>query len=252
MNIWELVCHSPSGSVMLLSNPSNRAGCVLLVDDTRDCHHPGGIISDEDSECTKCWNMNFAVFGTCKQIYHETKDLLWKQNTLVTYLGQVLKYRSSSILKRVVRLELDIELRDYTATADLWSTVPVLENLSKTGKLDTLTLRTRGVPNLQDHRAHFGDLGEVGRWCDALSNASLRLSLLRRKIIIDTDWYSLNPQNEDQAMNPDMSGHRDVVPTIKKLHCAFGGQLWQDGILSWEDGRQIVRPSKPGAEEMRE
>lgn len=226
---------------MLHPSPINCDGFVVLVDDTRQCHHAGGIISNDDSVCTKCWNMNFALFSTCKQIYRETKDLLWKRNTLVLDLEQASKYRFPSPFEQVVNLELDITfgVDGRIATSRFWSTLPKLELLLKAGSLSTLTLKMRGVQFIQDYPAYFGDLGELGAWRDVLSNANLRLGFLQKKMIIDTVCNSCEPQSREYEATLGMSAEQDVLAIIRNLHGCFGGQLWQDGRLCYEDGREI-------------
>lgn len=230
---------------------------------------------DEFSHGSWSMDLNFGIYATCKQIYHETRNMFWKLNTLVLKPERFSSKTAVFYAHRLVHLDLEVDFSDYRrknadrpqyffGTEAFSRSLPMLEKLVNTGTLKTLTLSpTRGISNVlvlghlkrldpMDARveAKFW-VGQQFREClQLLNSAAFICRHLKRKIVIVTGWHSLSLDDQVRVYQSAIVEFEAALEALKDMHKAFGGELWVDGTLCFS-GVQLSQPFKldPDAEE---
>lgn len=228
--------------------------------------------------------ISFSILKTCKQIYSETGDMLWKLNTLLFPPGDYLDMWSNHdgnkirLINQAVHVQLDIDFLDVVEVKRLREGLECLENWGSENLKMVTVSPARGFLNVlnlgglrdnpSDYLRHFDDEFPNGTFpaiLEVLKDARIEMENLnlKRRIVIETGWYSLSADSQIYSTRStpsdflscqrklSTSGFQPVLDALKDLHEAFGGELWQDGTLCYKDGVQISQPFKlqPGAEE---
>ncbi|CZR67053.1 uncharacterized protein PAC_16952 [Phialocephala subalpina] len=231
--------------------------------------------------------ISLSILRTCKQIYAETRGMLWQLNTLLFPLGDYLDMWSDwegnklRLLTQAEHVQVDIDFLDHDEVKRLMEGFELLGNLGDLGnsKVRMVTVSVaRGFLNvlnlggLRDNPSayarNFNDdhpNGIFPAFLEALRDAIPEFGGLpiERRIVIGTGWHSLSTDSQVYCTRStpsdflscrrklSSSPFQPVLDALKDLHEAFGGELWQDGTLCYKDGVKISQPFKllPGAEE---
>lgn len=140
----------------------------------------------------------------------------------------------------------------------------ILGSLTHHGNLKTISIcPARGLRGVLE----LGRLNEafmLRPFVDLLSAAKSKFSKtqIRLRIVIQTGWHSLliNSQIYYRRSTPknllvveqklESATFDPVLETLKEFQTALGGELWQDSILCYKNGKKSCQPFKlrPGAE----
>lgn len=221
--------------------------------------------------------ISFSILRTCKQIYSETRGLLWQINTLLFPPGDYLEMWSNHdgnkirLLNQAVHVQLDIDFRDGDEVKRLMEGFECLGNL-ESRKLRMVTVNAaRGFLNVlnlgglrdnpSDYPRHVNDdfpNGTFPAFLDVLreSRAEIEELHLERRIVIETGWHSLSADSRVYCTRStpsdflscrrklSSSGFQPALDALRDLHDAFGGELWQDGTLCYKNGVEVSQPFK--------
>ena len=200
----------------------------------------------------------------CKQMYAETKDLLWQYNTL--RLESVLQPVREGIIDSTIvarfqhhvrSVQLDIDLLFDKTWADrqvFGHNLSILASWATEGRLQSITLAARSMngSNRLTHRqlelvlSHrrrriheliYRDyLKELG----AGTCKSNPLSTIKRRLVIDTG----TPNFEATTWRPRQlirSRCGNPMDMLRELADAWGGRLEVNGLLAFEDGNPVEK-----------
>jgi hypothetical protein len=212
--------------------------------------------------------IKLSLLRVCKQIHGESKDLLWRHNAL--YLQ-----RPSDLTIFIFWDRLAYQLSHFLCTIDMdfvmfdqrhiRSTKKALETFvawSRTGSLrkinlifvkririrhgydtnfeELLAIRTKAHigsrlpmtwPTAEDCMKYWDLLWEVGSVKDGFAPH------VQKRMIINSGLRNRNAHEKQQWLNRML--HSDPSGFATKLHEAFDGELWIDGVLCYKDGLQL-------------
>lgn len=267
---------SKNGKIMFRClSRDNRRGCI--VEDDVLWHD-----SDSGYAYRRLYiDSNDTVMGTlpltCRTIYAETTGLLWQFNTVVTnlehtsYLVRHCPLYMRTLSNHVVHIQLDLQRWNEAEVEKLRYTLRILRFVSTRGRLKTITLcPVRGLMNVlklgelrQDPLSVRDGIFRSVR--DLLSKTRSYFSgtQVQLKISVSTGWPSLSTYSKvyfRRSTSRDFlsierrqnCAHKfdPVLKSLKQLHYAFGGELWQDDTLCYKDRKELCQPFKlpPNAE----
>lgn len=257
LQIWINVLTSNTGIILVRRGARHHIGYEVT------CADPFSTRTDAERATLKTLgyrigdSIKLSFYRTCKQIYNETKGLLWKHNEyMYGFLSDEQIPEDPSIRAQLMYVRLVVDLNRWGAI----SSTPMsgLARMAKSGKIKTVTLQVARVfshfVNLDQsllskrdhyHRQFCFDIRGRRRnlfqiWLEAFRKAREVLGDAKRRIEIVTGW------NENSLAQLDVVRSRDVNETLlkflKAMHESFGGEFWQDGVLCYKDGIEISRP----------
>jgi hypothetical protein len=206
--------------------------------------------------------IRLSFLRTCKQIYAETKHLLWQHNTL--HLESILYPVREGIIDPVVMtgfkhhvqsVQLDIDLifdKSLSGRLIFGHNLSMLATWATEGHLSSITLTARsmmGSNNLTHrqleriliHRRHPNH-GLIYR--DYLKDLELgtsirsSLSTIKRRLVIDTGAPMLEAATW-RPRQPIRSRCGNPMDMLSEVATAWGGRLEVNGVLAYEDGKPV-------------
>ncbi|KAE9365334.1 hypothetical protein N431DRAFT_430843 [Stipitochalara longipes BDJ] len=209
--------------------------------------------------------INLSLLQTCRQIYQESKDVLWKDNILCFLPRRsifdpkedVAFVHSDCAFARYVRI---VELRFTPSHFDLakvitfiqplgsWGTGSLREVRFKISGMGTMTMfgesvsmiwqramRRRRYPHLKF--GGFNPTSLFGIFALAGNEEHGHLRHLRRRLDIELGIRLSSPK----ARREWFSVHKpeDCEETLQELHRSLGGDLCMDGVLCYKDGLRL-------------
>jgi len=201
--------------------------------------------------------ISFALLGTCRQVYKESKDVFWNHNTFYTQLVEtrrpgemnisnrvpyfILGYPQISGFKhKIAKMELVVELRQLNL-GEMQKALASFRDWALNGCLNDLKSHTEDALELMD------GLAEPTRE-DGLILVDLLKSLYktRRKLAglgvimrlklkingLETDSMTL----EERLKRLRVNGRGKV---LKLMHDSLGGELWINEVLYYQDGLEV-------------
>ncbi|KAL5323962.1 hypothetical protein ACEPPN_008504 [Leptodophora sp. 'Broadleaf-Isolate-01'] len=204
--------------------------------------------------------ISLAILQTCKQLNAESRDLVWRENTvtfqfsrpfLADHTRRALSRMQTfgDIIGRHLRnVELCVFLLCKTNAKIVLPALEFLKNCAGSGALKSVTLRNVSVGredgwNLCDqlYLRRFQSEEDVAFLHDALLDAGGSGGFLRdveRKIFFDLDFECTNMDFHTLAWWRRV-GMLEAPKKIRKLHEAFRGELCINGGLWMKDGIEV-------------
>ncbi|KUJ14653.1 uncharacterized protein LY89DRAFT_686341 [Mollisia scopiformis] len=207
--------------------------------------------------------IKLSVLRVCKQIYHESKHVLWKHNVLRLQRPEDL---ATFTIWDSLSHQLSCQLRSIELQFDLFvprkffSTKKALQTMvewSRTGALKNFTLVfTKRVNRRTGHDESFQEV--LGRWRGlpvwgatpppSISDCEKYMAMLRtlgsidkgfapgvrKKLILDTGLSTRSPLEKLMWLRRWTPLHPNWF--AEELNHAVGGDLYMDGILCYKDG----------------
>jgi hypothetical protein len=187
-----------------------------------------------------------SILETCKQLYDEAHEYLWRNTTLLLRPGE--KWVHMPYFRQVQHVQLSLNLGDRSELQMTQDTLQVLGQWAEKGNLRTISINIFLTEDMMDvptdtqaRRRAISEL--IEKYLVLLKDATRRPSrrhwslrdVVRRVQITSGFMYrcSLGARPSDPAK------------LFKDIHTAFGGELWYCGILCWKDHELIAEPSTP-------
>jgi hypothetical protein len=79
------------------------------------------------------------------------------------------------------------------------------------------------------------------------NESPLGLGTSTRKVLVDVGWNDRFSRSSQEAWLGRVVGLENVQEITRDIHEAFGGELWQDGVLCWKDHVQVAEAFKLAA-----
>jgi hypothetical protein len=261
--IWINVLESSTGYIMLRRNNLEHRE-EFRIFPVFEVYSP----SSKEVSILVCGIIRLSFLRTCKQIYEETKGMFWRHNTLVLMPGEYILGSKTLDFNQIMHVRFDVELRELWERSDLKRTEKTLRMFgvwARDGNLRTISLnptpglmnilgvvdlRRFGEPHILPHNGSLNANGGKKVFKEYLaifrkaSGEKGYLAELDRRVVINTGWQHFTPEGQVSAIrsgNP-ISDFQGLLDTLKDLHDAFGGELWQDGTLCHKDHTEIARP----------
>jgi hypothetical protein len=247
--IYILILTSPNGFIKILSDISRQIPNL----DSLPSFVPTPSYPAHYSSWRFTLPTNLSFIRTCKQLYQETLGIFWKVNTLVLeplptgFLEAHPMLRSLPIVH--VRLDIDISSNQTWQTEQ---TLKLTTRWVREGRLRSVTLYlTTDIIDLastQLSHPYDGRSMLFREYRGLLRRAGNGyVKSVERKMVLETRWEDMDAQ--EQAMvfrRTNGSGvsklrYRELWHTVRDLHKAFGGELWQDGKLCFKDHEQVAQ-----------
>jgi hypothetical protein len=210
---------------------------------------------------------------SCKQVYFEFKDLVWKVNvfccqerftalkssqqawSLSTSVSSGVISGISGIGQNIRRLELHANLLPPTRN-DLQLRNDLIRRWSTEGSLKELTLAFPQPPEKHCCMASLlqaisnsspswtpmerDTFVETVRWFQEACGENGYLRKVKRKIVIDTKSFRcLQPSSPCRSFNK-QSVLDENMPLLSQINRVFGGELWVNGVLCFKDGSKRI------------
>lgn len=157
----------------------------------------------------------------------------------------------------VVHVRFDIDISS-AATWESEQTLKMASRWVKDGSLKSVTVcPTTGMSDVLEivrmraKRAHDGGSMSFREYRGALKRAGGGQGYLKgveRKIVLGTGWESMDAQARMETLKcargrgPYEPRYKALLDTVRDLHDAFGGELWQDGKMCFKDHVQVAQP----------
>jgi hypothetical protein len=173
--------------------------------------------------------LSLSLMRTCRQIYHETQSLFWKHNTF--------QFSTPHLLTQTLKSMGQIPSRKITSIS---LTLTLSSSFSK-----TLPRALRILVSRARHGAFRRLSLEIGRM-DLIRIASFKTSVEEKRIVAyDNLLAKLRDggagSNFDRCVNVEtmlrnwrIQGSLDH-DTIREVHLAWGGKMYCNGELEWEN-----------------
>ncbi|KAG4428359.1 hypothetical protein IFR05_016153 [Cadophora sp. M221] len=204
--------------------------------------------------------ISLALLRTCKQLYAESRDLVWRENNVTFQFSRPIlvdntrralsrMQKSAHIIGKHLRhVELCLFLLCNTNAETALPALEFLKNSAGSGGLKSVTLRNVSVGredgwNLceQLYLRRFQSEEDEAFFHDALLDAGGSEGYLKdvgKKIFFDVDFECTHMDFHTLAWWRAV-GVLEVPKKIRKLHDAFGGELWVNGGLWMRDGVEV-------------
>lgn len=244
----------------LFTTPQNRI--ELVKTPYRGASGPGArhkILppNEDDGE-----EIRLSFLRTCKQIYAETKHLLWQHNTL--HLESILHPAREGIIEPIIvtgfkhhvqSVHLDIDLLfDKTISGRLifGHNLSILANWVTEGHLSSITLAARSMmgsnhlthrqlEKILSHRRHPIHGLTYHEYLKELQLGTCvhtSLSTIKRRLVIDTGTPNLRATTWCPRQ-PIRSRCGNPMDMLREVANAWGGRLEVNGLLAYEDGKPV-------------
>ncbi|KAE9368041.1 hypothetical protein N431DRAFT_429278 [Stipitochalara longipes BDJ] len=202
--------------------------------------------------------IRLSFLRTCKQIYAETKYLLWAHNTL--YLSSILHPAregtighliAPAITAHVQSVELDIDLifeKTFAGRLTFGHNLNILNSWARDGRLSSITLTAKSIMggthlthrqlekilNHRVHPVHSLTYHEYLKELQLSINAHTALSTVNRRFVIDNGPSTLAAPN--WRPRPIRGNPMDM---LQEVASAWGGRLEVNGVLAFQDGQVL-------------
>jgi hypothetical protein len=206
--------------------------------------------------------IRLSFLRTCKQIYAETKHLLWQYNTL--HLESILNPAREGIIDHIIvtgfkhhvqSVQLDIDLIfDKTVSGRLvcGHNLSILATWVTEGHLSSIALvaKSMGGSNHFTHRqlerilSHRKQADHGLTYRGYLKELQLgtyvhsSLSTIKRRLVIDTGTPMLEAKTW-RPRQPIRSRCGNPMDMLSEVATAWGGRLEVNGVLAYEDGEPV-------------
>lgn len=255
----------------VLASPT---GYISLVEAANDDNWPWRHLKEplkivptlSDGTMLEDVTISLSILRVCKQIYHESKDILWKYNALRIQRPADLKSfmvwdsLSYQLGRHLQSVELRFDLFVPRKFADTEKALHTFTEWSRTGTLKKFCLVfTKRVNRRTGHDESFQEV--LGRWRGlpvwgatpppSISDCEKYMALLRslnspekgfargveKKMVLDTGLWTRSPLEKLMWLRRWLPFHPQWF--AEELNHAVGGELWMDGILCYKDGVKI-------------
>jgi hypothetical protein len=182
--------------------------------------------------------LEVALLFVCRQIYAESKDLLWKHNTL--HPGLRCTYMGAIDVKQLYPVQkLDIELAAFlNLSTRSWQTIlNKLCTCAECGSLREITVRqyvespdySEYYPEyFEEHLSVMSDLGQIGDLCQASRMAAGEVyELVGKTEVEQRDWWAGTKDKTER------------VVIMDKISKDFDGKMLVYGVSYLRDGRKM-------------
>jgi hypothetical protein len=202
---------------------------------------------DDSYERAESGHYELSILETCKQLYNEAHEYLWRNTTLKLWPEE--KWVHMPYFRQVQCVQLDLNLGDRSELQKTQDTLQVLGKWAEKGTLRTISINIivsdedmLGVA--RDGQVRRRAISEsIDEYVLLLKNATGRPSrrnwTLRdvvRRVTITSGFM----QRCSVEARPS-----DLAKLLKDIHTAFGGELWHGGILCWKNHELVAEPSNP-------
>jgi hypothetical protein len=203
--------------------------------------------SNDSYDRSQSGHYELSILETCKQLYNEAHEYLWRNTTLRLWPGE--KWVYMPYFRQVQHVQLDLNLGDRSELQKTQDTLQVLGQWAEKGTLRTISITIivsdedmLGVA--RDGQARRRAISEsIDKYLLLLRNATRRPSrsnwslrdVVRR---VKITWEFMGRCSSEARPS-------DSAKLLKDIHTAFGGELWHDGILCWKDHELVAAPSNP-------
>ena len=234
-----------------------------------DCFRIVPFDSERNISLGEARKIKVSFLRVCKQIYSECSTLFWQLNGIRLQRPNELRSLLSwpSLSKRLVQqlqyVEMDFELFQPRYFLDTQRALETFVEWSRTGSLKGCTLRfphrvlrhdgggtpfeivlglirmsrlPRPIGSPSDRDCH--DYIDLLRFCGSVDYGFP--SNVEMKLIVNTGFLDRSPSEKTEwlknwlRLNP--SGF------LEELNDSFGGELWMDGVLCYQEGLKLKDP----------
>jgi hypothetical protein len=194
---------------------------------------------------------------TCKQIYAETKNLLWQHNTLHLFSvldpprEGIISSLSPSISTNVQSVSLDIDLifhKTLSGRLIFGHNLSTLASWVHDGRLSSITLTARSIIgsthlthrqlekilSRRIHPVHSLTYREYLKELQLGTDTHSALSTINRRLVIDTTPPALSAPSF--RPRPIRGNPMDM---LQEVASAWGGRLEVNGVLVFQDGQAV-------------
>ncbi len=193
------------------------------------------------------WTLDVAkslsLLRTCKQIQRECKDLIWHHNRLHLRPQTQLSQKFKDLLKhgharRIRLLKVTLELLDRDELEWIASSARALGDWCRYGRLESITVvaewdKPRDVQE-------FKEIQNLRRYGESLDGRLYRDSSTWTRMIINTGWPRFCHWGKQRWLREMLLDPSGINALLLEIHNVFGGQLYVDGLLCFEDHKQVV------------
>ncbi|KAG4443675.1 hypothetical protein IFR05_000861 [Cadophora sp. M221] len=187
---------------------------------------------------------SLALLRTCKQVHRECKDLIWHHNRLSLGNPTQLSQKFKGLLKhgharRIRLLKLSLELLDRDELEWFASSAKALGDWCRYGRLESITIvaewdKPRDV-------LEFKEIQNLRRYGESLDGRLYRDSSTWTRMVINTGWPRFCHWGKQRWLREMLLDPSGINELLMEIHQAFGGQLYVDGLLCFENHEQTVK-----------
>ena len=224
-----------------------------LPREIRDHIYSYVLASSSGSATLTPWTLETAIslslLQTCHQIHRECKDLIWQHTGLSvsskdrTQLYQKLqRMQVSRQMRSTRRIVLHLELLDRDELEWVAVSLRALRHLCGAGRLESITLATSWERPRNIHE--FGEVLALRKHGELLDGRFVYASLkTATSLILRTGWPPFSHWGKQGGLKSILLDPRGTGELLEAIHEVFGGELYVDGILCFQNQRQVSTPN---------
>lgn len=235
---------------------SSATGYLYLSIRTQDLKH-FALVPFEPPNNLRGARIRPSLLQTCKQIYHEAKDVIYTHNTWALLdIGDLpTRFRELDVglSRRLRHIWLGVGIKHRDSLKDAARGLEILSGWARpVGNLQTVTLSVVAgrddMHDLMELRAlENGRLLQAGIQIQAgwAGKFQKYLSVLRNSWgKYDGQWAGVSRKLDFMIGYLKEGFICEPWEMVKEMHDAFGGELWIDGRLCYMDGIEVLQPFK--------
>ncbi|CAL3967773.1 unnamed protein product [Diplocarpon coronariae] len=208
------------------------------------------VLASQTGEVTLSpWTLDVArslsLLRSCRQIHRECKDLIWHHNRLTLWPSSQsqLAQKFRGLLKhnharRIRLLKVTLELLDHDELDWFTSSAKALRDWCRRGRLESITIAAEWDKprDLQE----FKEIQNLRRYGETVDGRLYRDSSTWTRMVVNTGWPRFCHWGKQKWLREMLLDPSGVNELLLKIHNAFGGQMYVDGLLCFKDHRQIL------------
>jgi hypothetical protein len=189
---------------------------------------------------------SLSILRTCKQIHRECKDIIWYHKGLKlresTQLFHKLKALSKNKhVRRIRQLKLCLELLDRDELEWMAYSLPALLEWCRDGRLESVTLSaTWEKPSSVLEFKEILALRKEGEPLDG--RLYLQEPSTWTRMLVNTGWPRFSHWGKQRWLREMLLDPSGIDQLLEKIHGIFGGQLYVDGVLCFNDWQRWAHP----------
>ena len=189
---------------------------------------------------------SLSLLRTCRQIHRECKALIWQHKKLAirepTQLFQTFQSYNKRKIRRIRELQVSLELIDRDELEWMLSGLKAIPDWCREGRLELIILhaewdKPRGILEFTD----ILDLRKYGQSMDGRLYRSIG-SFMR--MVCQTGWPSFTHWGKERWLKQMLLDPSGVNELLKEIHELFGGRVYVDGLLCFENHAQVSETIK--------
>ncbi|CZR69499.1 uncharacterized protein PAC_19399 [Phialocephala subalpina] len=214
----------------------------------RDQIYTYALASNSGAVTLSPWTVEVArslsLLRTCKQIHRECKDIIWHHNRLdirePTHLHRkFLALSKHRHVRRIRQLKLCLEMMDRDELEWVASSARGLAEWCRVGRLESIALVTdwEKPRDLEE----FKEVLNLRKYGECLDGRFYRDSSTWTRMVVNTGWPRFSHWGKQRWLKEMLLDPSGLDPLLGEIHEVFGGQLYVDGTLCFDDRVQVVK-----------